>query len=132
MHWLVYAIVFISVMLIDQMSKKHAINSGKKIVKNKGAFLGFLKHKPKLLLFCQFLAIGVLIYLFFSDNIFIQRLMFALMIGGAVSNEYEHIKKDGVTDFIKVGKLYVNMADLAIFTGLFGFTIYSIISLFIF
>ncbi len=132
MYWLVYIIILISVIFIDQMSKKHATSSGKKIVINKGAFLGFLKHKPKLLLFCQFLAIGVLIYLFFSDNIFIQRLMFALMIGGAVSNEYEHVKKGGVTDFIKVGKLYINIADLAIFTGLFGYIVYVIISLFMF
>ncbi len=129
MNWLVYTLIFISIIIIDQISKRYAINSGRKIVINKGAFLGFLKHKPKLLLIFQILAIGVLIYLFFYENIFIQRIMFTFMIAGAISNEYEHIKKGGVTDFLKVSKLYVNIADLAIFLGLFGYMIYSIISI---
>lgn len=129
MNWLVYTLIFLSIIIIDQISKRYAIKSGRKIVINKGAFLGFLKNKPKLLLFCQILAIGVLIYLFLYENIFIQRIIFTFMIAGAISNEYEHIKKGGVTDFIKVSKLYVNMADLAIFAGLFGYIIYSIISL---
>jgi len=48
MTYLVLVCIIGILFLIDIFTKKHAI-SNKKVVYNKGAFIGFLKNKPRLL-----------------------------------------------------------------------------------
>ncbi len=126
------------VWIIDQWTKKYAQDNlrdskrryyaNKKIslgyVENRGAFLGALKDKPKLL---HGFTIGSLIIIlllglpyWFSDKGRITGIGLALMLGGAIGNYTDRVKDGYVTDFVAFGpkhKVHFNIADFAIFKG---------------
>lgn len=94
---------------------------------NRGAFLGILRNCGKVLK----IATGVLIALLFIIYVLAfvmkrggrEKLAYALILGGAVSNEYDRIKKGSVTDYFSINlpfikRIVFNLGDFSIFTGI--------------
>ncbi len=46
-----------------------------------------------------------------------------LVVGGALSNASDRLLLGSVRDFLTIGHLAVNLADLAVLAGLLGFTL---------
>lgn len=93
---------------------------------NKGFILNKLEDKPKVVLAISSAIFGILLFMFLmtlgKKHRKIKRFGLALAIGGAASNLYDRIKKDGVTDYavIKgVKGVVVNLGDTAIALGAF-------------
>jgi|LGVF01.1.fsa_nt_gb signal peptidase II len=123
------------VVTVDQLSKKYAekhFEREKKqvgvltfsLVKNPGAFKGFLKNKPQLLTGIQ--TVGTLIVALLGIVAAVKgkskplAVGLALITGGAGSNLVDRICKGKVTDFFAIKwtkNLYYNLADIAIFLG---------------
>ncbi|MBN2853078.1 MAG: signal peptidase II [Clostridia bacterium] len=129
MKILLFAFIAIIVVLADRMTKRNAVKKGHRIVYNKGAFIGLLKKRKKLLSFFQIISIGILIFLFFYYDFFLFQIGLCFILGGSIGNSYEHIIKGAVTDFIRIGKLYVNLADICIFSGLLIIIIFMLVSI---
>lgn len=133
---MIYFLIILFIILIDQISKKIIIknfkyNEQKEIIKNKfyltyienkGAAYGLFKRKPNALLKFNILILISFISLFFlvlkasKDNLL--KLIFSFIIGGAIGNIIDRVKKGSVTDFIyfKVNKAPIfNFADLFLF-----------------
>lgn len=96
--------------------------------KNKGAMLGFLKNKGRLLLAVTLICIGFLAGILTAvcgqkGNPLLKSGL-TLLIGGAASNAYERFTKGEVTDYIrfnagpeKFKKIIFNIGDFFIFAG---------------
>ncbi|TCK98559.1 signal peptidase II [Natranaerovirga hydrolytica] len=91
---------------------------------NKGAFLGLLKDKQKLLERINVIAIGVmivyLIKLILGKGSTLSKLSLSLIIGGALSNVYDRIQRKYVIDYFSfkgLKKVVFNMGDMFIFLG---------------
>lgn len=133
---MIYFSIILFIILIDQISKKiitknFKYNEQKEIIKNKfyltyienkGAAYGLFKGKPNALLKFNILILISFISLFFlvlkasKDNLL--KLIFSFIIGGAIGNIIDRVKKGSVTDFIyfKVNKAPIfNFADLFLF-----------------
>lgn len=132
---MIYIIGVISIVLLDQYFKKYAEEHYKDnrqergnyklyLVKNYGAFRGLFKNRKSLLLIIQ--SAGTLLV----SIIFIHGIMtgkgklyntgLALLLGGALGNLVDRIKKGYVRDFIAfkwTKNLYYNLADFMIFLG---------------
>ena len=122
------------VILIDQKAKAYARENFTTrqeqgfltfyLVKNPGAFRGFLKNKPKLLLGLQTFGtvfvtlLTILSALRGKDKVLTVGL--ALISGGSIGNMIDRITEGEVTDFVAIKwtkNLYYNLADFAIFLG---------------
>lgn len=131
------ALITIAVIVwIDQKTKEYARENFKMkqeydfftfyLVKNKGAFRGLFKEKPKLLLGLQafgtvFTLILTLVFGFRNRDKWLT-LGLALISAGAIGNLIDRIRDGEVTDFVAVKwtkNLYYNMADFSIFIGAF-------------
>lgn len=96
------------------------------LVENKGAFLGLFQNKPILLHGLSILAIVVMLILgslsWFSSKNKIEGIGYALILGGAIGNYTDRIKRGHVVDFIAFWpnhKVHFNLADFTIFKGVF-------------
>jgi signal peptidase II len=94
------------------------------LVYNKGAFLGWLKNKPKFLhmvtLFTLFLMLIVGLPYWLTDKGRVTGFGLALMFAGALGNYTDRVRKGHVVDFIAFGPkhdVHFNFADFAIFKG---------------
>ncbi len=91
-------------------------------LENEGAFMGRFKDDKKKLMLWNAAGIGIiLVMLAFSRNRLL-RFGLALMLGGAIGNNIDRVRKGSVTDFITFGpkfKIHYNIADFAIFAGSF-------------
>lgn len=126
------------VWFLDQWTKKYADenfrNEARKYfvnekvslayVENHGAFLGFLRDKPKLLhalTIASIIMITVLaIPYWFMGKGKVSGIALAIMLGGAIGNYTDRVKKAYVTDFVAFApkhKVHFNVADFAIFAG---------------
>ncbi|WP_303863123.1 signal peptidase II [Alkalibaculum bacchi] len=134
---MVYISIILFIIFMDLSSKKYIteylkVNSFKRITKhfylnlvvNRGAFLGFLKNRQRLLktIIALFLLILLGVLIFYNQNNAEPRMLLALsfIIGGASGNFVDRIYNGYVTDFlyIKYKKLPVfNIADIFIFLG---------------
>lgn len=121
MKYVLFCIIIIIEVIVDLYTKHKATNSSKKIVYNKGAFIGLLKNRKKLLSILQILSIFILVFLLLYCDCFSLQVALAIIIGGSLGNVFEHIFKGKVTDFIKIKKIYINFADIFIFIGLIVF-----------
>jgi len=126
MKFIIYLVIIIGIFFIDLYTKKRALIKGKQIIYNKGAFIGVLKNNRKLLLVLQIISLIVIIALIFYADKVISEIALVIIIGGSIGNLYEHIVKRKVSDFIKIGKLYINYGDIFIFLGFLIFLISSI------
>ena len=134
---MIYIPIILLIIFIDLSSKKYITeylkeNSFKRITKyfyfnlvvNRGAFLGLLKNRQRLLKVSIALSLFTLLGLltFYVQNNAEPRMLLALsfVIGGASGNFIDRIYNGYVTDFlyIKYRKLPVfNIADIFIFLG---------------
>jgi signal peptidase II len=94
------------------------------LIHNKGAALGFLKHRRRLLRLLSGVAMGLMVGIFvYSYNSgYSQEFMVSLsvVLAGATGNFLERVRKGRVTDFLffKWKRLPVfNLADLLIVIG---------------
>lgn len=124
-----FIVVILTVFSLDSYTKKNAVRKKRTIVYNRGAFIGLLKKRRKLLSFLQLISLLVLLFLFFYYDRFGFHLGLSFIFGGSLGNSYEHIRKGAVTDFIRIRKLYVNIADISILTGLLICIVFTMISI---
>jgi len=114
---MIYLIIILTIIALDQFTKhiienKLNVYETKEIIKNKlylkrvnnkGAFYGLLEKKPKFLLFFSFVVMVPIIMIFIKavkekDNIL--KLIISLVLGGALGNIIDRVRKGSVTDFI--------------------------------
>lgn len=137
-----YFLIFLPFMffLIDQMCKKWAVkefsiesNSDQSwrnflffsLHKNYGMILGTFKSKKLWIIGSNIVAISVVIIMFiksvFSNkNNIMQQIGLAFLVGGALSNVYDRLKKGYVVDYFSFKfkkNLLFNLADFFIFFG---------------
>lgn len=97
-------------------------------LKNKGAMLGFLKNKSRLLLGITMTVIGflfgILTMLTRKKENKLLKAGLSLILGGAAGNAYERLKDGEVTDYIrfnagpkKFRNIVFNIGDFFIFGG---------------
>ena len=93
---------------------------------NSGGFYGLFKNKKRLLSIISFFAIVGCVYLLYigikSHRIFSYNLALSLLLGGAIGNWIDRIRRGYVIDFIYIkfkGAPIFNLADVFIFAGAF-------------
>lgn len=140
MVFLIYIIIALSIVLIDQLAKyfiTKKINLGHRFyffnnkafitnVRNKGAAYGFLQNNHKSLLF-----ISIFSFIYISTSFIklicnehnnkLYKLAYSFLIGGSIGNIYNRIKQKYVVDFIcfdffKKSPIF-NVADAFIILG---------------
>ncbi len=128
-------LLVVGVIAIDQFTKQYArkkllfrqLKKGPltfKLVYNKGAFRGFLKKCPVILILIQIIAVVFLgivwvIYGFFKKERSVT-LALSMILGGAMGNLIDRLSEGKVTDFFAITwtkKLFYNIADWFIFIG---------------
>ena len=137
---MIYIILILSIFVGDGIIKKYIedtkqygkdekILNGKIIISkyhNKGAMLNFLENNVKLVLALSSAMLGAVfvilaIFLPKKENKLLK-LGLALILGGALSNTYDRIKKGYVVDYFSfhwLKKIVFNLSDICIFLGTF-------------
>ena len=139
---LIYLLIIAAIAVTDIIIKNHIEryywneNSGRYIfgrsirihkLHNYGGFLHSLQNHFRLLkLFSTILIIITAIALcivFPKKGYKIRKLGLALILGGALSNEYDRYLKGSVTDYFSINipfikKIVFNIGDIAVFTGI--------------
>ncbi|MBE5928076.1 MAG: signal peptidase II [Lachnospiraceae bacterium] len=138
---MIYILILLAVLAVDLTIKNHIEHkypgNRKKDVawgcitirnsKNTGGFLNFMDKKSFLVkVFSGVLIIGCIIYLIYlivKNEGAIKKLALALILGGALSNEYDRIKKGSVTDYFSINlpfmrNIVFNLGDMSIFAGI--------------
>lgn len=134
--------------LIDQWTKRKAVselipqdkktilkgNVNLHVIYNRGAFLGILGNHKKILMGVNILSLlmlsVIMIGLFFIKGFHLIKIGISFMVGGALGNIYDRIKRKKVTDFFSFRikpKVYFNLADIFIFIGAFLILINSLL-----
>jgi signal peptidase II len=146
---MLYIIIVLGIFILDQIIKKHIENKkelysketileGKIIVTktyNKGAFLGLFKKNPYILAIVNAISVlGLIIFLIkllMGKGHHVLKFGIALILGGALSNNYDRFKRKHVIDYFSFGFLknvVFNLADMFIFLGTFLVFIFNLIS----
>ncbi len=128
-----YIILITILILVDQIIKLNIkTDLDKKVyflklhyVRNKGAAMGFLKRKPRLLKFLTsfFILLLSIVFVYLYNkfyNISKFRYIFlalSFLIGGGISNLIDRFIRGFVVDFFSIRKIYFNIADLYIIIG---------------
>ncbi len=95
--------------------------------KNTGGFLNFMDKKSLFVKLCAgviiICCISYLIYLIVKNEGALKKLALAFILGGALSNEYDRIKKGSVTDYFSINLPFMrdivfNLGDMSIFAGI--------------
>ena len=119
------------------MHKSEEILNGNIIIEryhNKGAMFSFMDDKVEIVKIVSTALLGILLILFAfiipkkGGHLF--KLGLSLVLGGALSNVYDRLKKGYVVDYFSfkaIKKIVFNISDICIFTGS---AIIAIISLF--
>ncbi len=119
-----------------EMHKSEEILNGKIILEryhNKGAMLNFLEHNVHLVKVISLSLFGILL-LFFAfllpkKDSRILKLALSLILGGALSNIYDRVKKGYVVDYFSfkfLRKVVFNISDICIFIGSFLIALLSL------
>ena len=119
---MIYAIIAAILAVIDQ-STKSKVDDDKSITKvyNHGLPFGFLKERPVWVKLIHLtVVLGVFfkwLYLLFQKGRTAEKIGYTFLLGGGVSNLYDRWNRGHVVDYIKVGKVYYNLADFFVFAG---------------
>lgn len=129
-----FAIDYVCKYLVDKKIKENeeiSIFKDKLILRkcyNHGLALNTLADKPKLVLFLSSTALGMFLSMYLPEifkkkNLFVK-IGSALVLGGAMSNLFEHFRKGIVVDYLsfnsskeKVRSIVFNLADVFIALG---------------
>lgn len=145
---MIYIIIILVIFITDDkikqyieenkiMHKSEKILNGNIIIEryhNKGAMFSFMDDKVEIVKMVSTALLGILLILFAfiipkkGGHLF--KLGLSLVLGGALSNVYDRLKKGYVVDYFSfkaIKKIVFNISDICIFTGL---AIIAIISLF--
>jgi signal peptidase II len=109
------------------MHKKEEILGGNIIIEryhNKGAMLNFMENNVKLVKIITTTLLGILLLIFAfvlpKKGNHLLKLALSLVLGGALSNVYDRIKKGYVVDYFSfkfLKKIVFNISDICIFLG---------------
>lgn len=135
---MIYWLLIIFIVILDQWSKKETfkflsnygvpLNLGKRfqlrLAINTGAFYGIFNGKRKLIIVINLATLILCIFLLYlgiiNQRAYPYNLGLSFIIGGAVGNLIDRIKKGYVIDFlcfkVKRGPIF-NIADIFILTG---------------
>ena len=145
---MIYIIIILVIFITDDkikqyieenkiMHKSEKILNGNIIIEryhNKGAMFSFMDDKVEIVKMVSTVLLGILLILFAfiipkkGGHLF--KLGLSLVLGGALSNVYDRLKKGYVVDYFSfkaIKKIVFNISDICIFTGS---AIIAIISLF--
>ena len=93
---------------------------------NKGCFLGFMNKNNGVVRAASLLLTLICALLFAAilskKDMDVKKAALAFVLGGAVSNEYDRIKKGSVTDYFSINlpflkRIVFNLGDISIFAG---------------
>lgn len=123
--------------------KEEEIFDGKIIINkhhNYGMMLNFLEDKKELALMIPSICLGAMLIIFAfiltKKRSNLLKLGFSLLLGGAISNVYDRVKRGYVVDYFSINKgeklkeLVFNLADVLIFIGTIIIGIVSFFKLF--
>lgn len=112
-----------------QYGKEEKICDGKIIINkyhNKGAMLNFLEKKAEVVLVISSLILGIVVTFFAmlipKKGNKMLKFGLSLIIGGALSNTYDRVKRGYVVDYFSFSclkKIVFNISDFCIFIGSF-------------
>ena len=147
MYWIICVIVFVLLLICDQVTKaisykcfKEKVHLSKHIVftylENEGGFSGFLANHRIILMIFNIVAIA-LISIFLIPNYVIKSFTFfsvfiSIFLSGACGNLTDRIMRGHVIDFVyfkfkKHSSKVFNLADVFIFGGMIGMIVGAII-----
>ncbi|MCR5527172.1 MAG: signal peptidase II [Lachnospiraceae bacterium] len=106
----------------DLLIKEYQERKGKKIVRNKGfAANRFDEHSNVVAAvsaaLTSVIGIGLVMSPEDTKGLSFEKLGWALIFGGAVSNTVDRLKKRYVVDYIPIGKYVYNIGDFFIYIG---------------
>lgn len=91
---------------------------------NKGAMLNFLEKQKKVVMYLSGTILGIVLLIFAvllpSKNNRILKVALALILGGALTNFYDRIKRGYVVDYFSfkwLKNIVFNISDICIFIG---------------
>ena len=118
---------FFGLLFIDQMTKMYAVDHSAAAQLNAGIITGMLQTAPELYRRVFTATIfGLLIFIFaFTQSIVIRKstalaITLSIFFSGITGNAIDRMFSGAVVDFIKLGTLLINMADLFQWLGLAG------------
>ena len=137
---MLYILIILVIFLIDdkikhyieenkEMHKKEVILKNTIIVEryhNKGAMLSFMEKNSRMVKYISATLLGIIFLVFAlilpKKNNHILKLSLSLVIGGALSNVYDRIKKGYVVDYFSFNfkglkKIIFNLSDICIIIG---------------
>lgn len=141
---MIYIVIILSIFIGDGFIKKYIeetkqygkdedILGGKIIVSkyhNSGAMLNFLEKQKEVVLALSSIILGATLMLFAivlpKKGSKLLKLGLSLILGGALSNTYDRMKKGYVVDYFSFSwlkKVIFNISDICIFIGTFIATI---------
>ena len=120
----VFLLVSFPVTVLDQLSKKIAIQGGLSVAENRGIAFGLFQSLDWLIFVSAILVVGLFwLRSLRSFSSRLEPLSFGLLIGGASSNLLDRALRGSVVDFLQFGRgLRFNLADVAIVGGLLLFS----------
>lgn len=137
---MIYILIVLSIFVGDGFIKKYIeetkqygkdekVLGGKIIISkyhNSGAMLNFLEKRKEVVLALSSLILGIVITLFAillpKKGNKLLKFGLSLIVGGALSNTYDRIKKGYVVDYFSFSwlkKVIFNISDICIFIGTF-------------
>ncbi|MDF2472554.1 MAG: peptidase signal peptidase [Anaerocolumna sp.] len=135
---MIFVVIILSLFFLDnrikkyieekkEMHKKEEILRGKIIIEryhNKGAILNSLDSKPNLVILISTTVLGLLLIFFAvlltKKGNSLYKFGFSLILGGALNNVYDRIKRGYVVDYFSfkfLKRVVFNLSDIFIFIG---------------
>jgi len=130
----IVAAIFITELIVKkyieenkEMHKKEEILQGKIIIEryhNKGAMLNFMENNVQAVKIITLTLLGILLLVFAvllpKKGNYLLKLSLSLVLGGALSNVYDRLKRGYVVDYFSFSflkKIVFNISDICIFVG---------------
>ncbi len=137
---MIFIIILVNVAILDiavkNLIEKHYTKKDSRYIpgglvkihrcENKGCFLGFMNKRAGMVrvisVVITLLCLLLLLIILPKKGMSVKKLGLALVLGGAISNEYDRIKKGSVTDYFSINLPFLknvvfNLGDISIFAG---------------
>ena len=119
----IYFLISALLALTDMLLKEIFERGGKvRIIKNTGFAGSFMHKRPKLVMLVSTIFTGfIAVYIALSGEngriTTIKKIGWSTVLGGALSNSIDRIRKHYVVDYIPIGKYVYNISDFFIYIG---------------